>query len=156
MALPLVALPATELRRLIGIKAISPVELLEACIDRIEAIDPAVNAIAARAFDRARREARAAEAAVLNGDVLGRLHGLPIGIKDLQDTEGLLTTHGSPLYRHHRSAGRRFRCSVRWLATSPMCACCSQRNSASTAATRCRMRSIRSRRRIRGSLISDA
>ena len=41
----LVALSATELRRLIGIKAISPVELLDACIDRIEALDPAVNAI---------------------------------------------------------------------------------------------------------------
>ena len=101
MAFQLIALPATELRRLIGIKAISPVELLEACIDRIEAIDPAVNAIAARAFDRARREAKTAEAAVRNGDVLGRLHGLPIGIKDLQDTEGLLTTQGSPLYRNH-------------------------------------------------------
>ena len=97
----LVALSATELRRLIGIKAISPVELLDACIERIEALDPAVNAIAARAFDRARIEARAAEAAVLDGDVLGRLHGLPIGIKDLQDTQGLLTTHGSPLYNDH-------------------------------------------------------
>ena len=97
----LVTLPATELRRLIGIKAISPVELLDACIARIEALDPAVNAIAARAFERARTEARAAEAAVLAGAVLGRLHGLPIGIKDLQDTEGLLTTHGSPLYKDH-------------------------------------------------------
>src|SRR5258706_16430653 len=89
----LVTLSATELRRLIGIKEISPVELLEACIDRIDALDPAVNAIAARALERARTEATAAEAAVLNGNVLGRLHGLPIGIKDLQDTEGLLTTH---------------------------------------------------------------
>ena len=97
----LVTLRATELRRLIGIKEVSPVELLKACIARIEALDPAVNAIAARAFERARTEARAAEAAVLNGAALGRLHGLPIGIKDLQDTEGLLTTHGSPLYKDH-------------------------------------------------------
>ena len=97
----LVTLSAVELRRLIGIKEISPVELLDACIARIEALDPAVNAIAARAFDRARTEARAAEAAVLKGDALGRLHGLPIGIKDLQDTQGLLTTHGSPLYKDH-------------------------------------------------------
>ena len=97
MAIPsLVTLPATELRRLIGIKAISPIELLDACIARIEALNPAVNAIAASAFERARAEAKAAEAAVLRGEVLGRLHGLPIGIKDLQDTEGLLTTHGSP------------------------------------------------------------
>ena len=97
----LVALPATELRRLIGTKDISPVELLEACIAQIERIDPAVNALAARAFGRARSEAKAAEAAVLHGrsgDPLGRLHGLPIGIKDLQDTQDLLTTHGSAMY----------------------------------------------------------
>ena len=94
-------LSATELRRLIGTREISPVELLEACIARIEALNPAVNAIAATAYARARAEARAAEAAVLRGDALGRLHGLPVGIKDLQDTEGLLTTHGSPLYRNH-------------------------------------------------------
>jgi len=97
----LTALPAVELRRLIGTKEISPVELLAACIDRIEALNPAVNAIAAKAYDRARREAQAAEAAVLSGAPLGRLHGLPVGIKDLQDTEGILTTHGSPLYRNH-------------------------------------------------------
>jgi len=98
---PLCTLPATELRRLIGTKEISPVELLDACIARIEALDPAVNAIAAKAYGRARTEARAAEAAVLSGVPLGRLHGLPIGIKDLQDTEGVLTTQGSPLYRSH-------------------------------------------------------
>ena len=97
----LVAQSATELRRMIGTKEISPVELLQACIDRIEALDPAVNAIAAKAFRRARLEAEAAQAAVLRGDPLGRLHGLPIGIKDLQDTEGVLTTHGSPLFRTH-------------------------------------------------------
>ena len=97
----LVALPATELRRLIGTRDLSPVDLLEACIAQIEKIDPAVNALAARAFHRARIEAKAAEAAVLRGDVLGRLHGLPIGIKDLQDTQDLLTTHGSALYNAH-------------------------------------------------------
>jgi amidase len=97
----LTALPATTLRRMIGAKEISPVELLEACIARIEAIDPAVNAIAAKGYERARAEARAAEAAVLGGEPLGLLHGLPIGIKDLQDTEGLLTTQGSPLFRNH-------------------------------------------------------
>lgn len=97
----LCSLPATELRRLIGTKEISPVELLASCIARIEALDPAVNAIAAKAYGRARTEAHAAEAAVLSGAPLGRLHGLPIGIKDLQDTEGVLTTQGSPLYRNH-------------------------------------------------------
>lgn len=97
----LTALSAVELRRLIGTREVSPVELLEACIARIEALDPAVNAIAGRAYTRARAEAKAAEAAALKGERLGRLHGLPLGIKDLQDTEGVLTTHGSPLYRNN-------------------------------------------------------
>ncbi|EKE72925.1 MULTISPECIES: amidase [Oceanibaculum] len=95
----LLSLSAVELRRRIGTKEVSPVELLEACIDRIEAVNPAVNAISAKGYRRAREEAKAAEAAVLKGGELGPLHGLPLGVKDLQDTEGLLTTHGSPLYR---------------------------------------------------------
>ena len=97
----LTGLPATELRRRIGTREISPVELLEACIGCIERFDPAVNAIAARAFDRARAEAKVAEAAVREGAPLSRPHGLPIGVKDLQDTEGILTTQGSPLHRNH-------------------------------------------------------
>ncbi len=90
---------AVELRRRIGSKEISPVELLEACIERIERINPAVNAVTAVCYDRARDEAKAAEKAVLRGDPLGLLHGLPTGIKDLDETGGLLTTYGSPLYR---------------------------------------------------------
>jgi amidase len=95
----LVALSAVELRRLIGEKELSPVELLEASIARIEAVNPYVNAVTATCYDRAREEARAAERAVLEGRPLGLLHGLPMGVKDLEATEGLLTTLGSPLYR---------------------------------------------------------
>jgi len=97
----LAILSAVELRRRIGTKEISPVEVLEACIDRIGNIDPAVNAIAATDYARARERAAAAERAVLRGEELGALHGLPTGIKDLTDTKDLLTTHGSPLYRDH-------------------------------------------------------
>jgi len=95
----LLALPAVELRRRIGARQLSPVELLEACIERIEALNPHVNAITATAYERARTEARAAEAAVMRGDPLGLLHGLPLGVKDLEETAGLLTTYGSPIYR---------------------------------------------------------
>jgi amidase len=95
----LVTKSAVQLRRLIGSKEISPVELLEACIARIEAVDPAVNAMAATGYAQAREAARAAERAVLNGAELGLLHGLPIGVKDLEETAGLLTTYGSPLFR---------------------------------------------------------
>ena len=86
---------AVELRRLIGSRQLSPVELMGACIARIEAINPAINAIAATDFERARDSARAAEADVMRGAPLGPLHGLPLGVKDLQDTAGLLTTYGN-------------------------------------------------------------
>ena len=92
---------AVELRRLIGARQLSPLELMEACIDRIETLNPKVNAICATDFDRAREQARAAEARMMAGDELPLLHGLPIGIKDLQDTQGLLTTYGNVGFRHH-------------------------------------------------------
>jgi amidase len=88
-----------ELRRLIGSRQLSPVELMDACIARIEALNPAINAIAATDFERARHSARAAEADVMRGAPLGLLHGLPLGVKDLQDTAGLLTTHGNVALR---------------------------------------------------------
>src|SRR4051812_37144921 len=92
---------AVELRRLIGSKELSPVELLETCIERIAEINPAVNAVTATCYDRARKEAKAAEKAALQGEPLGILHGLPTGIKDLEETGGLLTTFGSQLYRDY-------------------------------------------------------
>ena len=94
-------LTAIEARRLIGSKRLAPTELLESCIARIESVDHAVNAMVARDFDRARAAAKAADAAVTRGDILPPLHGLPIGIKDLQETEGLRTTHGSVIFRDH-------------------------------------------------------
>ena len=91
-------LPATELRRLIGAKSLSPVELLDACRERIEALNPRLNAITATCWERAAKEARQAEQAVMRGEPLGALHGLAIAIKDTQVTEGLRTTFGSPIY----------------------------------------------------------
>lgn len=97
----LVGLSAVEQRRLIGQRKLSPVELMDACIARIEALNPAVNAIAATDFERARETARSAEADVMRGAALGPLHGLPLGVKDLQDTAGLLTTMGNVGRRGH-------------------------------------------------------
>ncbi len=94
-------LTAVEARRLIGTKELSPVELLESCIGRIEAVDPALNAMVTRCFKRARKEAKAAEKAARQGEPLGLLHGLPIGIKDLNATEGVRTTYGSLLYENN-------------------------------------------------------
>ncbi|MBI0329479.1 amidase [Burkholderia plantarii] len=97
----LTELSAVEARRLIGAGQLSPVELLDACIARIEAVGPAVNALAATAFERARDEARLAQEAVVLRRPLGLLHGLPIGVKDLEETAGLLTTYGSVPHRDH-------------------------------------------------------
>src|SRR5262245_37657631 len=68
---------------------------MDACIARIEALNPAVNAIAATDFERARAAARVAEQQVASGAPLSSLHGLSLGVKDLQDTAGLLTTYGN-------------------------------------------------------------
>lgn len=91
-------MPAVEARRLIAEKLLSPVELVESCIDRIERVNGTVNAVVATDFDDALDTAREAERAVISGKPLGRLHGLPIGIKDLETTKGLRTTLGSRLY----------------------------------------------------------
>ena len=92
-------LPAVEARRLIGRRALSPVELLESCIARIEAIEPAVNAMPARDVAAARAAAAKAEQAVMAGEDLPWLHGLPLGVKDLNAAAGLPFTRGSPIFR---------------------------------------------------------
>ena len=92
---------AVELRRLVENKEISPVEILEAFIARIEALNPALNAVTATCFARAREEAREAERAAKSGDALGPLHGLPFAVKDLEKTADVLTTYGSPLFKNH-------------------------------------------------------
>ena len=71
-------LSASEARHLIGRGELSPLELLEACISRIEAVNPQINAIVATNLEQARREAKIAEEAVLARNALPPLHGLPV------------------------------------------------------------------------------
>ncbi|MGA7324326.1 MAG: amidase family protein [Rhodomicrobium sp.] len=94
-------LSAVEARRLIGRKELSPVELLESCLVRIENTNPTVNALVTLDVANARCQAKAVEAKVLSGEELGLLAGLPIAVKDTQATAGLRTTYGSLLYRDH-------------------------------------------------------
>jgi len=87
--------PATKLAELIRTKQISPVEVMAATLRRIEALNPRVNAFANLDADRAMGLAKQAEAALLGGGPIGRLHGLPATIKDLAITKDLPTEFGS-------------------------------------------------------------
>src|SRR5215510_7700779 len=86
----------TELAELIRSQAVSPVEVAEAYLEQIEALNPRLNAIVSLAPDLLDR-ARAAESAVISGESIGPLHGVPVTIKDTIDTEGIRTTSGSML-----------------------------------------------------------
>jgi len=93
-------LPATTLAGMIRRKKVSPVEVVNAILARIEALNPVLNAFVTLTGDQARREARAAERALgKRGARLGPLHGVPFSVKDLVITRGVRTTFGSPLYR---------------------------------------------------------
>ena len=92
-------LPAYELRDLISRKELSPVELTEASLRRIEALNPRINAFLTVAADQALEEARRAEQKVQRGEPLGALHGVPTSIKDLVSTRGIRTTRGSLIYK---------------------------------------------------------
>lgn len=90
--------PATELVRAIRQKSLSPVELMRAVLERIERVNPAVNAFCTVTAEAALAGARAAEAAVMRGEALGPLHGLPVSIKDLILTKGVRTMGGSHIF----------------------------------------------------------
>src|SRR5258708_5976038 len=90
----LVTKPLTELVELIRSRSVSPVEILEAHLERISKMNPGLNAIVTLAPDLIDR-AREAEAAALRSENLGALHGVPITIKDTIETQGLVTTSGS-------------------------------------------------------------
>ena len=90
--------PATELAALIRAKKLSPVELTRAVLDRVERLNPTLNAFVTVTADAAMTAARAAEQVVMNGGPLGPLHGLPFSIKDLALTKGVATKFGSHIF----------------------------------------------------------
>jgi aspartyl-tRNA(Asn)/glutamyl-tRNA(Gln) amidotransferase subunit A len=87
--------PATELARLIARRALSPVELVDMVLVRIERAQPTLNPFITVTAEPARAAARAAEAALMQGDALGPLFGVPFSVKDLVNTAGVRTTFGS-------------------------------------------------------------
>jgi aspartyl-tRNA(Asn)/glutamyl-tRNA(Gln) amidotransferase subunit A len=81
-----------EASKLIAAKKLSPVELTQACMARVSAMDGTLNAFILPTPERAMADARAAEAAIMLGGPLGPMHGIPIGLKDIVDTAGIPTT----------------------------------------------------------------
>src|ERR1700728_3612869 len=98
MSTELIYTDATKLAELIRNREISPVEVMQAHLDRIETLNPRINAVVTLA-DSALDSAKAAEAAVLRGDALGPLHGVPFTAKDSIDTADALTQRGSPIFK---------------------------------------------------------
>src|SRR5919106_1318646 len=91
-------IPATELVGLIRSKALSPVEVTRAVLDRIERLNPTLNAFCTLTAEPALKAASAAEQAVMRGEPLGPLHGIPFSIKDLTVTRGVRTMRGSHIF----------------------------------------------------------
>ncbi len=120
-------------------REVSALEVVEAHIRRIEAVNPALNAIVTTDFDRARSDARAADERLARGEDAGALHGVPVTIKDAINTAGLQTVAGSRLFAGHvpqadAPAVRRLRaagaivlgktnvpeCAMDWRTTNPV------------------------------------
>ncbi|HEY7457436.1 MAG TPA: amidase [Xanthobacteraceae bacterium] len=100
-----VFLTVRELIRLLRDKQISALELLELQLDRVQEVNPKINAIVAFDEERARKDAKRADEAAARGKSLGALHGLPMTVKDVFETVGMPTTCGIPALRNHM-AGR--------------------------------------------------
>ena len=97
--------PAHVLAQLIADKKLSPVELVNVYLRRIEELNPKINAYLTVAADLALASARAAEKQVMSGEKLGPLHGVPVSIKDLESTAGIRTTFGSLVYQGYVPEG---------------------------------------------------
>jgi aspartyl-tRNA(Asn)/glutamyl-tRNA(Gln) amidotransferase subunit A len=91
-------LSIAELGSLIAARKLSPVELVEALIQRVEQYDGQTGAFITRTFDLARRQAKQAESQIAAGGPRGPLHGVPFALKDIYDTQGILTSAHSRIF----------------------------------------------------------
>lgn len=94
----LMDLPATEMARLVRGRSVSPVDLVEASLARVDRLNGMLNAVVTLTADQARVTARVLERKIMRGEDPGLLAGVPVGIKDVTETAGVRTTYGSPLY----------------------------------------------------------
>ncbi|MGH9567068.1 MAG: amidase, partial [Candidatus Angelobacter sp.] len=97
--LPLLDL--TEASQAVQKKEVSPVDLTQACLARIERLDPTLNAFITVTAESAMEEARRAEAEIARGEWKGPLHGIPLAVKDLAETAGIRTTAASKVLQHY-------------------------------------------------------
>jgi aspartyl-tRNA(Asn)/glutamyl-tRNA(Gln) amidotransferase subunit A len=94
-------LDLAEAGRLVQKKEVSPVELTQACLARIERLDPKLNSFITVMADSALEEGRRAEAEIARGEWKGPLHGIPVAVKDLAETAGVRTTAASKVLERH-------------------------------------------------------
>src|SRR5947208_12732372 len=100
---PVVFMPMRELQTLVPTRQVSPVELAEAFLARLETLGPQYNAVVTVTRERALQQARQAERDIAAGHYKGPLHGIPYGAKDLLATsEGIPTTWGAAPLRHQQ------------------------------------------------------
>jgi amidase len=94
--------PATELHRLYRKRKTSPLEVMQTVLERVDTVNPKLNAIVTLTRESALKQAKAATAALKRkGTKLGPLHGVPVTIKDLTHTKGIRTTWGSKVFEHN-------------------------------------------------------
>ena len=86
--------PAHEIAAAVRRRAVSPVEVIRAALDRLERLQPALNAFVALRADAALADARALEARIARGEDGGQLAGVPFAVKDEEDLGGFATTYG--------------------------------------------------------------
>jgi aspartyl-tRNA(Asn)/glutamyl-tRNA(Gln) amidotransferase subunit A len=98
MSTDLLFTPAVKAAALIRAKKLSPVEYVDAVLKAADKANPKLNCFRTVMADEARRDAKKAEEAVMRGEALGSLHGVPVSIKDLVDVKGVPTRHGSAIF----------------------------------------------------------
>src|ERR1700756_856352 len=90
----------TELAPRLRRRELSPIEVTQECLERIEKLNPSLSAFITVTAESALADARTAEAEILRGEWRGPLHGVPIALKDLIDTAGVPTTAASALFQN--------------------------------------------------------
>ena len=126
MTSPVVFMPIRELKTLVQTRQVSPVELAETFLARLETLGPQYNAVVTVTRERALQQARQAERDIAAGHYKGPLHGIPYGAKDLLATSGgIPTTWGAAPLRHQNSIMMRRSCvssprpGLSWWRSSP-------------------------------------